>query len=277
LVEQLIAFLRAEKVAVRHYNKGFLHAKAYLFHHDRVSPQNRGDRLQPFAAIVGSSNFTGPGLTSNRELNLVHRVLLPEDEAVDRDAARSVDYLRREEGLHAARETILDPSGVDVPDAARRIIKSEVGARAVNDLMAWYERQWADSEDFKEELIELLDSSKFGSREYTPYEVYIKALYEYFKEELGEDVLALGRSAVELAEFQDDAVRKARRILQRYDGVLIADSVGLGKTWIGKKLLEDFAYHRRQKAVVICPHCETCGAENWRGRQSPPRLWEWRS
>lgn len=35
--------------------------------------------------------------------------------------------------------------------------------------------------------------------------------------------------------------------------MLIADSVGLGKTWIGKKLLEDFAYHRRQKAVVVCP------------------------
>jgi hypothetical protein len=34
---------------------------------------------------------------------------------------------------------------------------------------------------------------------------------------------------------------------------MIADSVGLGKTWIGKKLLEDFAYHMRQKAVVICP------------------------
>jgi SNF2 family DNA or RNA helicase len=34
--------------------------------------------------------------------------------------------------------------------------------------------------------------------------------------------------------------------------VLIADSVGLGKTWIGKKLLEDFAYHRRQKALVVC-------------------------
>ncbi|TMC85852.1 MAG: helicase, partial [Chloroflexi bacterium] len=28
---------------------------------------------------------------------------------------------------------------------------------------------------------------------------------------------------------------------------------GLGKTWIGKKLLEDFAYHQRYKALVICP------------------------
>ena len=58
---------------------------------------------------------------------------------------------------------------------------------------------------------------------------------------------------MELSEFQEDAVKKARRVLARYDGVLIGDSVGLGKTWIGKKLLEDYAYHLRQKALVICP------------------------
>ncbi len=141
----------------------------------------------------------------------------------------------------------------DVAPGTRCFIKSEVGARAIADLMGWYERQWSDSVDFKDNLIELLDASKFGTKEYTPYEVYTKALYEYFKEELGENSPGLGRSAVDLAEFQDDAVKKARRILARYDGVLIADSVGLGKTWIGKKLLEDYAYHRRQKAVVVCP------------------------
>jgi SNF2 family DNA or RNA helicase len=251
VVEELIAFLRAEKVEVRLFREGFLHAKAYLFHRDRVGQNNRGDRLRPFAAIVGSSNFTGPGLTTNRELNLVHRVLTAHDEAIDREAAQSLAYLREEHRV--AAETIFDPAGVDVPEAARRMIKSEVGARAVSDLTAWFETQWAASTDFKDDLIDLLDSSKFGAKKHTPYEIYIKALYEYFREELGEDQLALGRSAVDLAEFQEDAVKKARRILARYDGVLIADSVGLGKTWIGKKLLEDFAYHQRQKAVVVCP------------------------
>lgn len=249
LVEDLIAFLHADKVEVRLYDKGFLHAKVYLFHQDHVGPHNRADRMCPFAAIVGSSNFTGPGLASNKELNLVHRVILPTEEAVDWQAAERTSYLEQLRD----RKTMLDPAGVDVPDDARRFIKSEVGARAITDLMQWYERQWADSVDFKETLIELLDASKFGTKEYTPYEVYTKALYEYFKEELGEDAPELGRSAVDLAEFQEDAVKKARRILARYDGVLIADSVGLGKTWIGKKLLEDFAYHRRQKAVVVCP------------------------
>lgn len=76
----------------------------------------------------------------------------------------------------------------------------------------------------------------------------MKALYEYFKDDLEGEAPAPTRSAVELAEFQEDAVKKARRILSRYDGVMVADSVGLGKTWIGKKLLEDFAYHLRRRA-----------------------------
>jgi len=251
LIEDLVALLRAEKVQVRKFDKGFLHAKAYLFHRDPVGPRNWADRLRPYLAIVGSSNFTGPGLTSNRELNLVHRVYTADDEAVDVDAAEKTRYLCQEDSQ--APPVALESGRGSVSDAARRLIKSEVGARAVSDLTAWFERQWAESVDFKDELVELLDASKFGTREYTPYEVYIKALFEYFKEELGDDPLALGRSAVDLAEFQEDAVKKARRILSRYDGVLIADSVGLGKTWIGKKLLEDFAYHRRQKAVVVCP------------------------
>ena len=37
------------------------------------------------------------------------------------------------------------------------------------------------------------------------------------------------RSAVDLAEFQEDAVKKARKILARYDGVMVADSVGPGQ------------------------------------------------
>src|SRR3989338_10210969 len=81
----------------------------------------------------------------------------------------------------------------------------------------------------------------------------MKALYEYFKDELGGEVPTGTRSAVNLAEFQEDAVKKARNILALYDGFMVADSVGLGKTWIGKKLLEDFAYHMRQKALVVCP------------------------
>jgi hypothetical protein len=166
LVEELIAFLRADKVEVRLYDKGFLHAKAYLLHQDRVGPDNRADRLRPFAAIVGFSNFTGAGLVSNKELNLVHRVILPTEEAVDREAAHLAAYLEH------GGEFVAKDDQANVSPGTRRFIKSEVGARAVTDLMGWYERQWSDSVDFKDALIELLDASKFGTKEYTPYEVY---------------------------------------------------------------------------------------------------------
>lgn len=241
LVEDLIAYLRRNTVLVRLHDKGYLHAKCWLFYSDRPGQQMLFDRFRPILAIVGSSNFTIPGLTSNRELNLAHKVLLDPTDVEDRDAARAVSWLSdAKPSEHITMEN-------------RQLLKSEVGARAIIDLERWYEGQWTDGRDFKEDLIELLDASKFGRKEYTPYQVYMKALYEYFKDEMAGETPGPTRSAVELAEFQEDAVKKARKILSRYDGLMIADSVGLGKTWIGKKLLEDFAYHLRQKALVVCP------------------------
>ncbi len=240
-VEDLIAYLSTDKVAVRLHEKGFLHAKCWLFYSDRPGQQALFNRFRPILAIVGSSNFTIPGLTSNSELNLCHKILLDQEEIEDIDAANAVLWL-----------TATKPSE-RVSSTNRQLMKSEVGARAIIDLENWYERQWADGRDFKENLIKLLDASKFGKKEYTPYQVYMKVLYEYFKDELAEGIPTATRSAIDLAEFQEDAVKKARKILARYDGVMIADSVGLGKTWIGKKLLEDFAYHLRQKALIVCP------------------------
>lgn len=134
------------------------------------------DRFRPILAIVGSSNFTFPGLTSNRELNLAHKVLLDPAEAEDRDARYAVSWLT--DAKPSERITVEN----------RQLLKSEVGARAIIDLESWYEKQWADGIDFKQELIALLDASKFGQKEYTPFQVYMKALYEYFKDELGGEI-----------------------------------------------------------------------------------------
>jgi superfamily II DNA/RNA helicase len=241
LVEDLIAFLRKDWVSVRLFAHGFLHAKSYLCFADQLL----GDRFQPVAGIVGSSNFTRAGLSLNKELNLTHKTILFGEEIIDPEAHATVVPM-----LGFSPE-----SWESIAEEAQQSIKSEVGARAILELLNWYDNRWGESEDYKEELIALLDESKFGNYEYSPYEIYLKALYEYFKDQLGEEDLepAGTRSAIDLTEFQGDAVQKARRILEKYDGVMIADSVGLGKTWIGKKLLEDYAYHKRQKALVICP------------------------
>lgn len=236
LVEDLIAFLRQEHVQVRLYQKGFLHAKCYLFYDGGGFA-----RFEPVAAIVGSSNFTHAGLLSNKELNLSHRANLTAQE-IDLPQVRGLLELEQS----ATLATLNDQQRVTAANLP--------GMLAINQLAEWYEQQWQAARDFKDELIDLLDGSKFGRKEYTPYQVYMKAIFEYFRDELenGEQEQHT-RSAVDLSEFQEDAVRKARKILARYDGVMIADSVGLGKTWIGKKLLEDYAYHLRYKAVVICP------------------------
>jgi len=127
------------------------------------------------------------------------------------------------------------------------------GGDSAKGYKKWFEKFWEQSEDFKGQLIEILTRSKFGDYEYMPYEILMKTLYTYFKDELQFESSFAGKSAVELTDFQEEAFEKAKRILTKYGGVIIADSVGLGKTYIGKKLLEHYAYHLRQKALVICP------------------------
>jgi superfamily II DNA or RNA helicase len=235
LVEDLIAFLRQDRVQVRLYTHGFLHAKCYIFY-----AGGGFAHFLPVAAIVGSSNFTHAGLLTNKELNLVHRANLSPAE---------IGPIQ----LKGLLESPDSKQLAQIDESDRTLSANVPGIIAINELASWYERQWEAARDFKSDLIDLLDSSKFGRKEYTPYQVYMKAIFEYFRDDLENEAAYGTRSAVELSEFQEDAVKKARKILARYDGVLVADSVGLGKTWIGKKLLEDYAYHQRYHAVVICP------------------------
>ena len=138
-----------------------------------------------------------------------------------------------------------------ISDTNRRILKSEVGARAIIDLVDWYDNQWNQSRDFKEELIELLNKSKFGEFEYTPYDIYLKAIYSYFKDDLDVSEMPNVRSAVELSEFQEDAVKKARRILAKYDGVLIGEL-----RWYG----EDLDWQKTSRRLCLSSAHESAGS-----------------
>ncbi len=210
LVEDLIAFLRQEFVQVRLYTGGFLHAKCYLFY-------SGGDfeRFNPVAAIVGSSNFTRPGLLTNKELNLAHRANLSPTEVsperIKRTVGAGVERRRDGELASARLAQLSDPERVTAANVP--------GVLAINELFAWYERQWEAARDFKDALIDLLDASKFGRKAYTPYHVYMKAIFEYFRDDLDNaaDDGASARSVVDLSEFQEDAVKKARKILSFHD------------------------------------------------------------
>ncbi|MBM4432924.1 MAG: hypothetical protein FJ025_02885, partial [Chloroflexi bacterium] len=121
---------------------------------------------------------------------------------------------------------------------------------AVKGIRDWFERYWSASEDFKSQFVEIFTDFTV---KYTPFEIYIKALYEYFKDKFNLEVQADGPSPIFLADFQRDGYLNADTILNKYGGVLLADSVGLGKTYLALKILDQYAYHLREKALIVCP------------------------
>lgn len=123
---------------------------------------------------------------------------------------------------------------------------------AVQELKRWFEELWREAEDWKAPLLELLD--RFTCT-YSPYEIYIKVLYEALKDRFDRDLSERDQrpSPIALTDFQHDGYLAAKEILENYGGVLIADSVGLGKTYLALKLLDDYAYRERQTALIVCP------------------------
>ena len=131
-------------------------------------------------------------------------------------------------------------------------------SQAVYTRKEWFEKFWAESIDFKDQLIMLLEESRFGSKLYTPYEVYIKTLYELQKDDIKEEQKeekprGLPETKVNLAQFQDDAIARIWTRMKKYGGCIVADSVGLGKTWIAKKILEKIGYYERKNILIVCP------------------------
>ncbi len=134
--------------------------------------------------------------------------------------------------------------------------KDVVGVHREN----WFNKFWKESLEFKEQLITLLKNSRFGTTEYTPFQIYIKSLYELQKEEIAAESEEeekkkdkSGVSNVELTEFQSDAIQRVFSRLKKYGAVMVADSVGLGKTYIALKVLEEFGFFRRKRCLIICP------------------------
>ncbi len=121
----------------------------------------------------------------------------------------------------------------------------------------WFDAMWAESDDHKADLIAALTQSKFGDAPWTPHQIFMKVLFEYFRERITpEDMEA--RIGVELASFQQEGLRDAIRLIDRHGGVIVSDAVGLGKTYIGMGLLEHYLLGKRKRGhiprgLVICP------------------------
>ncbi len=149
------------------------------------------------------------------------------------------------------------PSGLDGNTELNVLNKQRTIAQDLR--LNWFEKFWNDPSvdlDYKAKLIHTLERSKFGSKPYTPYQVFIKALYELFKEDTG---IEEGTNTVlELASFQQQGYERAVRLLERHQAVIVADSVGLGKTYIALRLIEHYLTKERRtryvpRALIVCP------------------------
>ncbi|MFA4830664.1 MAG: helicase-related protein [Patescibacteria group bacterium] len=120
--------------------------------------------------------------------------------------------------------------------------------------LAKFEELWKDSVDVSQKYVETIRTKTWLNDTITPYELYLKFLYEYFKDDLGQhDEMYIKYLPVEFKklEYQEQAVLNAKKILDEYGGVFISDVVGLGKTYISAMLAGQLINEGR--ILVITP------------------------
>jgi len=88
--------------------------------------------------------------------------------------------------------------------------------------------------------------------QFTPLELYLKFLYEYFKDKLNrpdelEDIYV--PDGFKRLKYQEEAVLSSRRVLQEYGGLFLSDVVGLGKTYMAALLAQQLD----GRSLVIAP------------------------
>ena len=190
-VAAIVEGIRSRKIQCRVYRKDKFHAKAYITH----------GRLEVVgsSALVGSSNFTAPGITQNIELNV------------------------------------------------------QITGTPVAVLQEWYEQHWNDAEDVTEEILKVIERHIL---EYTPFQIYAKALYEFFRgHELTATEWERQQSSIYkiLAPYQREGYHAMLKRATRYSGAFLCDGVGLGKTFVGLMLIERLVMHDRRNVALFVP------------------------
>lgn len=188
-IEAVVDGIRAGRIEIRVYTLKKFHAKAYITHSKL--------KVVGSAALVGSSNFTRPGLTQNVELNVKFQG----------------------------------------PEVA--------------DLQEWYEQHWDEASPVNEYVLSVLEHN---TRAFTPFEVYAKALHALTDnvdptdkgwEESGSAIYPL------LAPYQREAFHALIEMSRRWNGGLLTDGVGLGKTFVGLMLTEYYAVRHHKNVLIM--------------------------
>jgi superfamily II DNA or RNA helicase len=124
-------------------------------------------------------------------------------------------------------------------------------------LQDWYQEHWNNAEDITPAVLRTIERH---TRPYPPFEVYVKALQEFFKGHemtAGEWELAGAEKGSRiyplLAQYQKEGYQALMKIARQHNGAFLCDGVGLGKTFVGLMLIERLVVHERKRVALFVP------------------------
>src|SRR5205807_2478126 len=128
---------------------------------------------------------------------------------------------------------------------------------ACQKLAKWFEDRWKYRWclDISQELVNIIEESWARETPLSPYHIYVKMAYHLSQEaRAGLAEFKIPRDfGNKLFEFQKAAVKIAAHHLNKRDGVLIGDVVGLGKTLMATALARIFQDDHDLETLIICP------------------------
>lgn len=110
---------------------------------------------------------------------------------------------------------------------------------------------WQEGIDITQDYINIVRTKTWLNNDVSPYQIYLKFLYEYFKEQIDQPELDMNEfpDNFKQLKYQSDAVLTSQKIINNYNGVFLSDVVGLGKTFMGVMLCKNLD----KKVLVIAP------------------------
>ena len=115
----------------------------------------------------------------------------------------------------------------------------------VHRSIQWFDDLWADAEPY--ELAHIFEDP-FRPR--TPWEIFLRVLWQLYGDQVEEEAREDGD--LPLTSFQKHGVARALRLIRDTGGAIVADEVGLGKSFIAGEIVQIYR-ERRQRALLICP------------------------
>ncbi len=136
------------------------------------------------------------------------------------------------------------------------------GNRDRQELKQWFDELWGNETLVKDVKQDVLNYLKQLYENNTPEFIYYKTLYHIFEKFLGDAGKTdadLGKTSLfetgiwkALFEFQKDGAKGAINKILRHNGCIIADSVGLGKTYEALAVMKYFEL-KNERVLVLCP------------------------